>query len=144
MLRGASRRKFASFPNGFPSNGGPTDFVSWCDFSLCFLMLFHRNRLPTSHPPFPPFSICFHIESDQIWMVSSPLPDFAISLVFLMLFHRSFVSGDSRRFSWGSALSEPSLWSSGCPDFAVFPIVFHRIDDNLEGGLSSVSNSQFR
>ena len=39
MLHGASRRKFASFPNGFPSNGGPTDFVSWGGFSLCFLGL---------------------------------------------------------------------------------------------------------
>ena len=33
--------------------------------SLVLLMLFHRNRLPTAHPPFPPFWICFHIESSQ-------------------------------------------------------------------------------
>ena len=48
MLHGASRRRFASFPNVFSSNGGPTHFVSRDDFSLCFLMLFHRNEIPRS------------------------------------------------------------------------------------------------
>ena len=48
MLHGASRRKFASFPNGFPSNGGPTDLVLRDAISLCFPMLFHRIEFSRS------------------------------------------------------------------------------------------------
>ena len=112
--------------------------------SLVFLMLFHRNRLPTAQPPFSPFSICFHIEIRQKLIVSSALHDFDVSLVFLMLFHRNFVSGHSHRFPWGSALSEARFWSPGCPGFVVIPMVFHRIEDNLDPGSSSGPNVQFR
>ena len=100
---------FAAFSKGFHRNGN----VVMSIFTYENSMIFHW----------------FFNEIDPGGVVSQII---CISLVFLMLFHRNFVSGHSHRFPWGSALSEARFWSPGCPGFAVIPIVFHRIDDNSD------------